>query len=170
MVMTVKRTKNKANEAFLKTLIGRPFEINVGIMSDPQGTSTKSTDKKKPSHSERGMKRKPRGQNARKQTVAEVGAYHEFGTRNIPKRSFLVSTYKRKRREWTEYFIKLVQNASDEQAYRQALLKYGALMQRDVRLTFTNNNWKPLKHRSGTPLVDTGQLRRAIGYSVKEIK
>lgn len=168
--MGVKRTKNKVNEAFLKTLIGRPFEIQVGIMSDPKGTPVKSTDKKKSSHSERGTHRRPRGRNARTPTVAEVGSYHEFGTRKIPKRSFLVSTYKRKRREWTEAFIKLVQTSVDEQTYRKALLQYGALMQRDVRLTFTNNNWKPLKHRSGTPLVDTGQLRRSIGYSVREMK
>jgi hypothetical protein len=168
--MGVKRTKNKVNEAFLKTLVGRPFEIRVGIMSDPDGTTVKGTDKKKPSHSERGAKRRPRGRNARPSTVAEVGMYHEFGTRRIPKRSFLISTYKRKRKDWTEAFIKLVQNSVDEQTYRKALLQYGALMQRDVRLTFTNNNWKPLKHRSGTPLVDTGQLRRSIGYSVREIK
>lgn len=168
--MTVKRTQNKTNEAFLKTLIGRPFEIKVGIMSDPTGTTVRGDDKKKASHSERGIKRSPRGRNARTPTVAEVGRYHEFGTRKIPKRSFLVSTYKRKRREWTEAFIKLVQTSVDEQTYRKALLQYGALMQRDVRLTFTNNNWKPLKHRSGTPLVDTGQLRRSIGYSVREMK
>jgi len=44
--MGVKRTKNKVNEAFLKTLVGRPFEIRVGIMSDPDGTTVKGTDKK----------------------------------------------------------------------------------------------------------------------------
>jgi len=166
--MTVKVKTNKAAEAFLKTMLGKPYSVRVGILEKPEGSKVDANDKKKKSATGKGKRRRIKSGNSRVPTVVEIARIHEFGTRHIPKRSFLLSTYKRKRLEWEKAFIKLVSNVTSEETYVKQLKAYGALMQRDVRLTFTNNNWKPLKYREGTPLVDTGQLRRAIAFNVQK--
>jgi len=155
--MTIKVKTNRDAEAFLKTLLGKPYTVRVGILEKPEGSNIDSNDPKKKAATGKGKRRRIKSGNSRVPTIVEVARIHEFGTRHIPKRSFLLSTYKRKRLEWEKAFIKLISKVNSEEDYVKQLKKYGALMQRDVRLTFTNNNWKPLKYREGTPLVDTGQ-------------
>lgn len=102
-------------------------------------------------------------------TVAEVGAFHEFGTRNIPQRSFI--------RAWFDGAIQenkaLVQSqlalvVAGRLPLEQALERVALKCEADVKRRMRNRIPPPLKPEtikrkgSSVPLIDTGQLRAAI--------
>lgn len=154
--MTVQFKQNAKLNKILDSLLKSKLEIKVGVLGSPQKSDVGAQTKKTGS----------------KTSVVDVAMVHEFGSpkKNIPKRSFLVSTFESKKKTWPEAFKTLLANVTSESGLINMLNQFGQLMQRDVRLAFTNNKWKPLKYRKGNPLLDTGQLRRSISYEIKRGK
>ena len=154
--MTVVDKENQNLKKAIDALLKSGVEIKVGVLSIPNSGDVSAKDKKKSSTT----------------SVLEVAMVHEFGSpaKRIPKRSFLVSTFESKKDSWLRAFKTLLSNVTSDVDLNNALQQFGQLMQRDVRLKFTNNNWAPLKYRKGNPLLDTGQLRRSISYQVKKGK
>jgi hypothetical protein len=113
--------------------------------------------------------------------LTEIGAVHEFGTRDghIPQRSWLRATFRRtdaQRKAFTSNLIKKV--LSDQSmSVDRALGLLGAWAVARVQETIVrrltegpeNQALKPATiaaKGSSTPLVDTGQLKNAIAFQV----
>lgn len=102
-------------------------------------------------------------------SVIRVGAIHEFGDpeRGIPQRSFLRSTLNDKQRSYKALFKKLSKKIIDGSITKDEALKMlGLTLQNDVTSRITGGIDPPLKHREGTPLMDTGHLRQSITYEI----
>lgn len=108
-------------------------------------------------------------------TVAQVAAWHEFGTTNddgaevIPERSFIRSTLDNER-AGIEGLIKdvtrrVIRNRS-RLGGRQALEIIGFDIQRRIQATIRAGIPPPLVVRKGTPLIDSGQLIQSITFKV----
>ena len=154
--MTVIDKQNFNLKKAIEALLKENIEINVGILDDPKGSDVSAKTKKTGSPLK----------------VVDVAAIHEFGApkKNIPQRSFLLSTFEAKKAVWAKAFKTLLGRVSSAIELDNSLEQFGQLMQRDVRLKFTNNQWKPLKYRKGNPLLDSGQLRRSVSYQIKRGK
>lgn len=104
-------------------------------------------------------------------SVIMVGAVHEFGSpaRNIPQRSFLRATVEAGRRNYRQLFKKLSKKIVDgNMTKKEALGLIGLQVQSDVQGRITDGIDPELKSREGTPLVDTGHLRRSITFEVED--
>jgi hypothetical protein len=131
--------------------------VSVGIL----GGATYSADSKSP-----GL------------PVAVVAAAHEFGTTNIPARSFIRSTLANKKEEWLRFFSVMLE--INKRNVRAALAGLGEIAAKDMLLAIENGLKPALKpatvraklKRKGKegspelPLVDTGTLEKALGYQV----
>jgi hypothetical protein len=104
-------------------------------------------------------------------TVAEVGAFHEFGTRHIPQRSFI--------RAWFDEAVasgeiadllrsQLKLAVAGKLPLDQALERVALKCQASVQKRITKRIPPPLaqstidRKGSSVPLIDTGQLRASI--------
>jgi hypothetical protein len=102
-------------------------------------------------------------------TVAEVAAFHEFGTRTIPQRSFI--------RAWFDESLaenrglirsQLTLAASGKISLESALARVALKCEADVKRRIRNRIPPPLatstiaRKGSSVPLISTGQLRAAI--------
>jgi phage gpG-like protein len=105
-------------------------------------------------------------------TNAEVGAIHEFGSfsRGIPARSFLRMPLFQK----SETIVSEGSAGSLKMLAKGNLIgilkNLGIACERAILGAFDSRGygtWAPLKVRKGTPLIDTGQLRRAITSKVE---
>ncbi len=174
-MLDVKTTEKvfKTEQAILKALIEADAAVKIGILADPQDNAKKANEKKKVSLKQ--------GTKTTKATNVMVGAVHEFGSpqNNIPSRSFLRSTFNKKRSEIYKTLYKIIAQEIDGGGVSidKALKKLGVYTKGLVQATFTDagNGWKKLKDptRGGknkkgqaTPLIDTGQLRASIGFQV----
>lgn len=104
--------------------------------------------------------------------IAEYGAYNEFGTKDIPERSFLRSTYDEKIAKWQRQIQatirKILRMESDGS---NALTQLGEVAVKDVQRKISSNIAPPnapstiaKKGAGKTTLYDTGKLTRAITY------
>lgn len=106
-------------------------------------------------------------------TVADVASFHEFGTRNVPQRSFI--------RGWFDEQIDvnrellrtaLTEVVSGKRPLQQALERVALKMEANVKRRIRNRIPPPLKPEtiarkgSSVPLIDTGQLRASIRAKV----
>lgn len=89
---------------------------------------------------------------------------------HIPERSFL--------RTWVEENKSKIEEAIGEMfdqvntgklTAKKALNKLGAFAESGIKEKFKNNDWEPLKFRSGSPLIDKGQLRASIHHKVADV-
>lgn len=162
-------TGNIALEKLLNEIFSSEVYTMVGIIQDSKG----GLDPNEPKESN--------DNNSKSITLAEVATIHEFGTDKIPQRSFLRSTYEEEKRKITLNLITLakIEAAKENPNMENVLAKIGAHMVGKVVTKFTVNNWAPLKDPTrggrnkaggGRPLIDTGQLRRSIGYKVVKAK
>lgn len=104
-------------------------------------------------------------------SVIMVGAVQEFGSpsRGVPERSYLRSTLIVGKRSYKSLFKKLAKKiAKGEITKKQAMETLGMQLQGDVQQRITEGIEPPLKHREGTPLIDTGHLRQSITYVVDD--
>lgn len=113
--------------------------------------------------------------------VAPIAAIHEFGTANIPARSFIRSTMAKKKAEWIKFLTaylkanpgKVVQGftAVGEQAAKEMMqaiedgiappLAYETILRKAMRKGREANN--------ALPLVDTGTMEEAIACQVNDL-
>ena len=117
--------------------------------------------------------------------VVDVATFHEFGTVNIPERSFLRSTYDANEVKYIEILRKFkdrILNPNDKLNVKRALGLLGQKMKADIQKTIRDGLtpvWAEstrnarLKKAGGaiiaeTPLIDTGQLLRSIDYKVED--
>lgn len=104
------------------------------------------------------------------QSNVMIAIYHEFGTRNIPQRSFLRSTYDEKLEENNQFIKKLHSKVLDQKmTIEQALNILGLRVQSQIRAKIRSNIPPPVQRNGGnaTALIDTGQMINAITHQVK---
>ena len=105
--------------------------------------------------------------------LVEIAAFHEFGTRRVPERSFLRRTVDAQSVRWGELSRRLVGRVVDRKmSARAAMALQGEVAAGDVKRTITELDEPPnapstiAQKGSANPLIDTGRLRGAIGYEV----
>lgn len=113
-------------------------------------------------------------------TNAELAAVHEFGAPSvgIPERSFIRGPFDAHREDYTSALGKLLGKALEgEKDFAKALGIVGQMMARDMRAAITRSSggYAPFppnspatieKKGSSRPLIDSGQLRRAVTSTV----
>ena len=110
-------------------------------------------------------------------TILEVGAQHEYGTDEVPQRSFLRNSFFVKREEvkkiLKKQFNKIVEKGADPKTSMELA---GVQLQSIVQEAFTTKGfgaWPELSQRtieekgSSQILIDTGTLRSSITYRVQ---
>ncbi len=109
-------------------------------------------------------------------TQAHLGAIHEFGVpeKNIPERSFLRATVDQKTSIYAGLIDKLVEQiVTLQMSSERALGILGERVVGDVKAAMANGIPPELKpetiRRKGSskPLIDTGQLRNSITYTIR---
>lgn len=111
-------------------------------------------------------------------TVVQVGAKHEFGTNDIPRRSFLKDSFEAESKEINKVikdeYNKVANGTSSES---RALGRIGLMAENISKGAFRSDGygtWKPISpatiNRKGSnrPLIDTGTLRNAITHVVRK--
>ncbi len=108
-------------------------------------------------------------------TVAEVATFHEFGTVNIPQRSFLRGTLDAHRSEFNQATVSIFKKITrGEINVEKGLRILGELIQSKVVARIRAGISPALKQStidrkgSSKPLIDTGQLVQSIRYSVED--
>ena len=108
-------------------------------------------------------------------SVALVAAVQEFGSpaNNIPERSFLRSTIKENKKEYSGLMTKSVKKAYETgKPLKKLANKIGLKAADDVKQKITSlrspaNEASTIKaKKSSNPLIDTGHLRNSITYEV----
>lgn len=110
-------------------------------------------------------------------SVAEIAAYHEFGTDNIPTRSFMRSTLEDKNQSWIDAAVAYFKKRPKD--LRGVLTVVGEIASKDIQAAIETGISPPLsaetierkklrgKQRPDIPLIDTGTLQESINYEVK---
>lgn len=108
-------------------------------------------------------------------TYAKLGAIHEFGTRNIPERSFLRVPLRAAQDELAGHFRRLMPKvARGEMTIMQALDQIGAraasIPQEAIQAGIAPPNAPSTVRQKGSsnPLIDTGAMRQAITWVIRE--
>lgn len=108
--------------------------------------------------------------------IAEVALFNEFGTKNIPERSFIRSTlqenknYKAIKEKLAKKIIK------SELEEEQALTILGQKVKQDIQNKIVELREPPnkaitiYKKGSSNPLIDTGLLKNSIDYEVTNVR
>lgn len=107
-------------------------------------------------------------------TVAEIGAFHEFGTKRIPRRAFIRGWYDEKQAEAKAAIGAMAESVvrgkrtADEAANILGQAFVGGIQKRisgGIPPALAASTIKQKK--SSVPLVDTGQLRTSITYQIR---
>ena len=106
-------------------------------------------------------------------TNVEIGFIHEYGSksRNIERRSFLHMPLLVVKKHAVEKEMAALWNKVSEgkMGIKTAYTRLGVFAEKVVQLAFATRgfgHWKKLMHREGSPLIDTGQLRKSITSQV----
>lgn len=102
-------------------------------------------------------------------TVLEVAIYHEFGTINMPERSFIRASFDQERKKYEELNKKLLTDIySGNKTVEKALDILGMTIENDIKAFIRNGDVSPESIRAlnegGTTLDDTGQMLNSITY------
>jgi len=108
-------------------------------------------------------------------TVIEVGATNEFGTENIPARSFIRTPIQNSKKDIFKLVAIQSKKMYELKSTPDASLELvGTLMENKMKESFVDNDWQEnsqstiKKKGSSTPLIDSGQLRQAITHEVRK--
>lgn len=106
--------------------------------------------------------------------IAQYGFYNEFGTKHIPSRSFIRSTFDKQRRVYEQTMAKgYDQVLAGIIPLRRVLTVLGVMASGDIKRTITTLRSPILadstvaKKKSSNPLIDTGAMRNAVTYEVR---
>ena len=106
-------------------------------------------------------------------TVAQVAAWNEFGTRNMPARPFMMQTVTTRQAEIKKLFQEagkqVLKGADAEKVYNQIGVVGKAMMQEQiVNGDFAPNAASTIRMKgSDKPLIDTGQMRQSVNYVIR---
>lgn len=107
--------------------------------------------------------------------VAEIAIYQEFGTKHIPPRPFMNSTFEDNRKRWRDLLAKAVKNQGNQINVRKALMTIGVIAQNDIK---TKIDWWAgqgmprnaastiAKKGFDSPLIETGHMRDSVHFKV----
>lgn len=107
-------------------------------------------------------------------TVIDVASFHEFGTQDIPPRSFIRGWADENEQANAERLRKIAQAIvkGQLQSTEQGLERFGNFAVGDIQKRIRDRIPPPLAEEtierkgSSVPLIDTGQLRSSITYRV----
>ena len=152
-----KGSKYKFDMAKLRAIeeqVGKSYVARVGIMGN-KTTRTSDSGKRTP-------------------TNAEIGLVHEKGSisRNIPARSWLEQPLVFRSEKLLEGAKQLFDNMTKENIYASYSLlgkNAEAIIQEAFDVGGLGIKWPAPKYRDGSPLIDTGQLRRSVSSTVVSV-
>lgn len=110
------------------------------------------------------------------QSIMTIGAIHEYGAGNNPKRSFLRTPFLLNKKKINEFIAKQFERTADGVSVDEALNKVGAFCRNISVKAFSNKGygqWDDIKpatkerKRSSKILIDTGTLRNAISWVIR---
>jgi hypothetical protein len=108
-------------------------------------------------------------------TNAQVGFWHEFGTADVPQRSFLRDTADRNSLAYRRFLRKAMERAAKgkflaSQAFKLVGFKVASDVKERIRAHIPPPNAPSTikKKGSSTPLIDTGSLLNSIDFEVAE--
>lgn len=107
-------------------------------------------------------------------SVADVAAFNEFGTENMPSRPFMRDTIANNADEISRFKAMLIgqvmKGADAQTVLNQLGTKGKGLMQREIRNgSFAANADSTIRKKgSSRPLIDTARMRQSVVYVVRE--
>lgn len=151
--------------------IGQHLVTRVGILGSGANRVIKQKDEGEVSFRKRVREFKKTGAGSDAATNADIGLAHEKGikSKNLPRRSWLEEPLTD---HLSEHFAKLGKKALVsmlQSNYKAAYADLGIVAEIIIQKGFESGGygkWAPLKHRIGTILVDTAQLRRSVTSEV----
>lgn len=104
-------------------------------------------------------------------TVLDVAIWNEFGTENIPERSFLRSAFDKNRKKYEAETKKmLIKIYKSEMGVERALDILGLMIENDIKDMIRNGEFEPnsiatvLRKGSDKPLIDTAQMLNSVRF------
>lgn len=110
--------------------------------------------------------------NAEGVDIAEYGAYNEFGTKYIPERSFMRSTFDENENRYTRIFANGIKQLGANATLGRVLSFAGMNVQNDIQekirsgIAPANAPSTIRKKKSNKTLIDTGALVQSITYEI----
>lgn len=110
-------------------------------------------------------------------SIAEYGAYNEYGTKDIPSRPFMATSFDESRAQIDADFNRAAKSmAKGEKGANQTLLEIGLKHANRIKNTITKRNFLPrlsdgtVKAKKGSTktLVDSGALVNSIAPEVRK--
>jgi len=107
------------------------------------------------------------------QYISEYASYNEHGTRKIPPRPFLSSTFDKYKDEWLNDVTKLATNT--KMNANQIIATVGEKAVGQIKETISsdidprNAPSTIKKKKSSRTLIDTGAMRAAVSYKVNDV-
>lgn len=105
-------------------------------------------------------------------TIADIAFWNEFGTKRIPERPFLRSTYAEQKKTVLTKMVKAMQKTLKGGNLATEFGKVGQWYEDRVKETITNlsdppnaESTKRIK-KSSNPLIDTGRMRATVRHEV----
>jgi hypothetical protein len=109
-----------------------------------------------------------------KATIVEVAAYNEFGTKNIPERSFMRKAFDRVEHQIDKLTNNLyIEVCTGKKTTKKALAIVGEFLkseiQKQIDMTIEPKNAESTirRKKSSHPLIDTGLMRESVTHTEK---
>lgn len=107
-------------------------------------------------------------------TLADVASFNEFGTRRIPARSFMRSTFDENLDAYSRWIERLLPTLGITRSAQGVAEMIGIKMQADVTQKIVDLKDPPnapatiARKKSTNPLIHFGHLRQSIAYEVRK--
>ncbi|MCD8397538.1 MAG: hypothetical protein LUD12_10245 [Lachnospiraceae bacterium] len=107
-------------------------------------------------------------------SLAEIAAYNELGTSNIPARPFMKQSFENHQGELQKACDQVNTALANGGTAGEALQPLGVYLKGLVQDEILEGGFKPnaastiKKKGSATPLIDTGHMRQSVNYEIKE--
>ena len=106
--------------------------------------------------------------------MAQIAAFNELGTSDIPARPFLRKTMEDSEDDIQAFCEERVQEIVEGGTAEDALKQLGVYGKSLIQAKIKDGTWKPnapstiRKKKSDKPLIDTGRMRQSVNYVIKE--
>lgn len=152
--------------------MGKHLVVRVGILGNKTQRVAKEPGETHEAYKTRVQKLRKKFKNVATVTNADIGLAMEKGiiSRNVPARSWLIQPLTQSSERLFGVAKQLIDNMTENTIVTSYQL-LGAEAEAIIQEAFDTsggpgNTWAPLKYRIGSPLIDTGQLRRSVTSQV----